>query len=101
MFYLYIIYSESSDLFYVGYSDNVYRRLDEHNSIPFNTFTSKHRPWILKTVFECCTIKADVIRLEKFIKKQKSRKLLEQLCDKNFNPSGVLAQLVRVPDFRD
>jgi len=101
MYYIYIIYSDTADKFYVGYSDNPQRRLIEHNTKPFNTYTSKYRPWILKTVFQCSTIEAEAMRVEKFIKKQKSRKLLEQLCKPGYAPTGYLAQLVRVPDIRD
>ena len=36
-----------------------------------------------------------------FIKKQKSRRLIEQLVDTDFIPTGRLAQLVRVPQLRD
>lgn len=98
MYYIYILYSEIANLYYVGYSDNPARRLIEHNSTPFVTFTSKHRPWVLKAQFYCGETKSDAIRIERYIKKQRSRKLIEQLCDKNFTPSGFLAQLVRVQD---
>jgi len=54
-----------------------------------------------KSNFECGNSKTNAIRLEKFIKKQKSSKLLVQLCDNNFKPAGILAQLVKVPDIRD
>ena len=101
MFYIYIIYSPSSDKYYVGYSTEPKRRLIEHNTKPFNTYTSKHRPWILKTYFECGESEHQAIQIERFIKNQKSRKLLEQLCTNSFVPSGLLAQLVRVPDIRD
>jgi putative endonuclease len=94
MYYLYIIYSVSSDVYYVGYSDNPERRLAEHNSKPFSTFTSKHRPWVLNAVFKCGESESTSIRIERFIKKQKSRNLLEKLCDPTFVPSGFLAQLV-------
>jgi len=47
MYYVYILYSKTSDLYYVGYSDNPEGRLIEHNTKPLNTFTSKHRPWII------------------------------------------------------
>ncbi|MGQ0739751.1 MAG: GIY-YIG nuclease family protein [Bacteroidota bacterium] len=101
MYYIYILYSPVSDKYYVGYSDNPQRRLTEHNTKPFNTYTSKHRPWVLKAFFECGTQEAIAVRLERFIKKQKSRKLIEELCNSNFTPSGSLAQLIRVPDLRD
>ena len=101
MYYIYIIYSESSRLFYVGYSDDPHRRLNEHNTKPFNTFTAKHRPWQIKAVFVCSEKKAEAIRIERFIKRQKSKELLEVLCNFSFVPTGVLARLVRVPDVRD
>jgi len=101
MFYLYLLYSPSADLFYVGYSDDPLRRLAEHNTKPFNTFTAKYRPWELMAYFSCGEKEGDAIRMERFIKKQKSRKLLQMLCDPDFKPVGKLAQLVSVPHLRD
>ena len=99
MYYIYILYSTTSDLFYVGYTSNHKNRLSQHNNQDnFNTFTSKHRPWLLKAVFECGPVEKEAIRIERFIKKQKSRKFLEQLANSNFTPSGFLAQLVRILD---
>ncbi|MEO7314477.1 MAG: GIY-YIG nuclease family protein [Ginsengibacter sp.] len=97
MYFIYILYSVSSDKYYVGYSSNPHRRLEEHNSKPFNTFTSKFRPWKPAAYFKCSENEGDAIRIERFIKKQKSRKLLQLLCDPSFLPEGNLAQLVRVP----
>jgi putative endonuclease len=101
MYYIYILYSPSSDKFYVGYSNDFARRLVEHNSSDKITYTSKHRPWILEAVFECGIIESSAMKIEKFIKKQKSKVLIEKLIDKNFIPEGALAQLVRVPHVRD
>ena len=101
MYYIYLLYSESSDLFYVGHTHDYKRRLTEHNESDHHTFTSKHRPWKLSAVFECGETRAEAMMLEEFIKKQKSRRLLELLCQPDFLPSGKLAQLVRVPDVRD
>jgi putative endonuclease len=94
MFYIYFIYSDSSDIYYVGHSDNPWRRLEEHNFSEFLTFTSKHRPWILKAVFECGHSRLEALKVEKFIKK-KSRKLIEAMI--NGKPLyGILAQLVTI-----
>ena len=49
----------------------------------------------------CRMLKSIALNLGKFIKAQKSRRLLEKLIDKEFVPSGKLAQLVRVPHVRD
>ena len=101
MYFIYILYSEVADKYYVGCTDDPYRRLEEHNSKPYDTFTSKYRPWKLRAYFMCGTNHGVAIQLERYIKKQKSRKLIEQLCNPTFMPFGELAQLVRVPDVRD
>ncbi|MBX3240494.1 MAG: GIY-YIG nuclease family protein [Chitinophagaceae bacterium] len=101
MYYIYILYSESADLYYVGYSDDPHRRLVEHNNKAIYSFTAKHRPWIIKAIFSCGDSEGEAIKLERFIKKQKSRVMIEKLIDPSFIPDGVLAQLVRVPHVRD
>jgi putative endonuclease len=101
MFYIYIIYSKTANLYYVGYTSDPQLRLIEHNNNPHNTFTSKHRPWIMKALFVSGKSESVTIIIERFIKKQKSRKLIEMLCNPDFIPSGELAQLVRVPHMRD
>jgi len=101
MYYIYIIYSKTANLYYVGYTSDPQLRLIEHNSNPHNTFTSKHRPWALRALFECYMSESRTIIMERFIKKQKSRKLIEMLCNPGFIPVGKLAQLVRVPYKRD
>ena len=40
--------------------------------------------------------KSIAIKIERFIKTQKSRSLLVKMINNNFKPSGKLAQLVRV-----
>lgn len=46
-FSLYILYSPSSDKTYVGYTNNLERRLWEHNNSSKRSFTSRFRPWEL------------------------------------------------------
>ena len=101
MYYVYIIYSEQYDKYYVGSTRDPWKRLDKHNTSKFNTFTSKYRPWSLKVVFEAGVSRSDSENIEKFIKAQKSKTLLLKLIDKTFEPNGKLAQLVRVPHVRD
>ena|SRR5690606_8373137 len=100
MFFIYIIYSVPSDKYYVGFSDHPDRRLWEHNNKPFTTYTSKHRPWELRAVFECGPDRAYAMKIEKFIKRQKSRSFIEHLINCIELPAS-LAQLVRVPFARD
>jgi len=100
MFYIYILQSISG-INYSGYSNDPWRRVIEHNTKPCNTFTSKHRPWRLVAVLKCSENESEAVRIERFIKKQKSEKMLQKLIDPKFNPYGLLAQLVRVPHVRD
>ena len=58
------------------------QRLSQHNTPEFfNTYTSKYQPWILVAVCECGYQERDAIKIERFIKKQKSRRLIEQLIN--------------------
>ena len=83
----------------MGSSDNYERRLIEHNTSERTTYTSKHRPWQLMAVYECGTERAEALRIERSVKKQKSRKFIERLIQEDIH-TGLLAQLVRVPIFR-
>ena len=102
MYFIYILFSASADKYYVGYTNEIDGRLRKHNSQEdFNTYTKKYRPWKIAALFSCGVLKSDAIEIERFIKKQKSRQLIEKLIDPCFIPSGILAQLVRVPHVRD
>jgi putative endonuclease len=70
MFYIYILYSPSADRFYVGHTENYLQRLTEHNNSERITYTSKHRPWLLKAVFVCGNNRGEAQKIELFIKKQ-------------------------------
>jgi putative endonuclease len=75
MYYIYIIYSKSSDRYYIGYSNDPERRLEEHNTKPFNTYTSKHRPWAMKAAFPVSEDRGKAMKIERYLKKLKSRKV--------------------------
>lgn len=100
MFYLYILYRESSDKFYIGITEDYVKRFNEHNSSPRISYTAKHRPWKVVAVFYCGDTLSEALKIEKFIKKQKSRKFIEVLISSD-QFSGILSQLVRVQKFRD
>ncbi|OAQ38750.1 hypothetical protein A5893_11925 [Pedobacter psychrophilus] len=100
MFYLYILYSISSDKYYLGYSEDPERRLLEHNNTGRVTYTSKHRPWIIKKVIELSSNRAFAMEVEKIIKKAKSRVIIEKIIT-NANSLDDINQLVRVPTRRD
>jgi putative endonuclease len=86
MYYLYIIYSQKSDKYYIGYSDNPLRRLSEHNESPHLSYTSKHRPWSIKAIIPIANDRGSAIKWEKYLKGLKSRKFIEQLISERMKP---------------
>ena len=101
MFYIYIIYSESADKYYVGHTNDPDRRLEEHNTVIKNNYTFKYRPWIRKACFVVSESRGDARKIENYIKRMKSRKLLERLIENPKEFEGI-AQLVRaIPTSRD
>ena len=65
--------------YYVGYSEDPWRRVIEHNTNPHNTYSSKHRPWILKAYFPVSEKRSEVMKVEKYIKSLKSKKIIEEI----------------------
>jgi putative endonuclease len=45
IFNIYILYSVSGEKTYVGYTNDIERRIWEHNNHPQKSFTSRYRPW--------------------------------------------------------
>ena len=79
VYYIYIIYSEKLNRFYVGTTDDVTRRIVQHNNAFYLTsFTAKGIPWVLKLCFECQSSEKAYL-LERFIKKMKSKVFIEKI----------------------
>ena len=79
MFYVYFIYSESLDTFYIGQTLDPDQRLEEHNTGFFeNTFTCKTDGWKLFYTIECQS-RNQAILIERHIKKMRSRKYYHSL----------------------
>ena len=75
---VYIIYSQSSDLHYIGHTSNLPDRLTRHNSNR-NKFTKNKGPWQLVISHEC-TSKSEAYQLELKLKAMKnSSKAIEYL----------------------
>jgi len=104
MFYIYILYSPDFDKYYIGHTDDPERRLDEHNSSTRMTYTHKFRPWKLVKYFQVNKTRGDALKIERFIKKMKSRAYIIRLIDDK-NLFAEIARklnihLVRVPRLR-
>ena len=65
-FYTYILKSDKDNNLYVGYTKNLLKRIDEHNSGKVES-TKKRTP--LKLIYwEGCLSQQDAIRREKYLK---------------------------------
>ena len=74
-YYTYILYSESINKYYVGYTNNFERRIIEHNRIK-GKFTDNGIPWEIVHI-EIFKNRIDAHQRELQIKNKKSRKYIE------------------------
>jgi putative endonuclease len=81
MFYTYILYSEKLNKFYIGSTENVEKRLAQHNNGNVK-FTSRGIPWILKYT-ETYQDRTTAMKREYEIKGKKSRKYIEWIITTN------------------
>lgn len=77
MFYIYILKSEKSGKYYVGCSNNIERRLQEHNN-GLSKYTRLNKPWILVYKEQFNNLSEARLR-EKQIKSWKKRSAIERL----------------------
>jgi putative endonuclease len=79
MFTLYILYSKSIDSYYVGYTNDIDRRLSEHNRKK-GKFTDRGIPWIL-VYTENFENKEQAMEKERQIKRKKSRSFIIEMIN--------------------
>jgi putative endonuclease len=77
MYTVYVLYSQRIDRYYIGYTNDLERRLYEHNRIKAK-FTDRGIPWELRYT-ETYSSKSEAQVREQFIKGQKSRSFIEEL----------------------
>ncbi len=75
--FVYILKSDSTGKYYIGCTDDVERRVNQHNA-GYSKATKGGVPWAVKRVEEFPTLAAARQR-EAQIKRMKSRKWIEQL----------------------
>ena len=80
MYCVYVIRSVSTDKIYTGHTNNLERRIMEHN-FRNNRFTSNKGPW--KLIYkEEYPNRSLAMKQEKFLKSGKGREFLKQLLNK-------------------
>ena len=80
MFTVYILYSSKVDRYYVGHTNNIERRITEHNRKK-GKYTDRGIPWEI-VYTEQYTTKQEAEKREKEIKAEKSRVYIEALIKK-------------------
>ena len=80
MFYTYVLSSLKTDMFYVGSTEDIEKRLIRHNK-DRSKFTKGKGPWKV-VYFEQFEIRAVAIKREFEIKSWKSRKAIESLISR-------------------
>lgn len=88
MHYLYILYSNRLDQYYSGHSHDVDKRFEKHNSGK-SRVTHRGVPWKLKRVIEFPT-KRQAIQAENWIKKMKSRNVIEKIISGEIDLMAVI-----------
>ena len=76
--FVYILQSKKTNGYYIGQTENVTIRLAQHNAEDNSHFTFRDMPWVLKVVLECNN-RNHAMKLEAFIKKQKSKVFIQKI----------------------
>ena len=84
MYIVYILYSRSSGKTYVGYTNDITRRLVEHNVTELKGYTLRYRPWEILHTEEYATKKEAMTR-EKYYKTGKGREEIKKIIESNSN----------------
>ncbi|MFN7313099.1 MAG: GIY-YIG nuclease family protein [Bacteroidota bacterium] len=79
MYTVYILYSDTFDSFYIGYSANVQTRLKQHND-GLTKSTKAKIPWRL-VYTEIFQTKSEAIKRERFLKDQKNKSFYKRLAN--------------------
>jgi putative endonuclease len=75
MYYVYILFSEKYNSFYVGQTGDLNNRIERHNS-GIEKATARYIPWILKWSCEKST-RAEAMELERKLKNLSKQKLIQ------------------------
>ena len=76
-YYVYILKSRKIEKHYIGYTNNLERRITEHNSGK-SKFTRGYIPWDV-VYFEECESQEETIKREKYYKSASGRRKLKKI----------------------
>ena len=90
MWYVYVLYSITGDKTYAGYTNDVTRRLYEHNVSESRGFTLRYRPWTLIRQEEY-PAKPEAMKREKFLKTGRGREEIKIFVKAFLNSDGAVS----------
>ena len=83
MHFVYILISKKDNDFYTGYTNNIKRRLKEHQEGKVES--TKHRLPIKLVYYEVCLNKYDALAREKYLKSGRGKKYLRERIKRYIN----------------
>ena len=81
-YYVYILDSINFNQLYIGYTDDLKNRIEQHNK-GLNKSTKRYAPWRL-IYYEACLNQEDAERREKYLKKTQGRRMLKRRLKEYF-----------------
>lgn len=87
MYYVYVLLSLKDNLQYIGYTDNIKRRLLEHQR--GKNFSTKFRIPFKLIFFEAFLNQKDVLRREKYFKSNPGKRTLKLMLREFYKESKV------------
>jgi len=82
-FYAYVLLSSQDNNYYIGYTNNLKKRLEEHNSGK-NSSTKPRKPLDL-IYFEACLNEQDAKQREKYLKSTIGRRFIKKRLKQYFS----------------
>lgn len=73
MFYVYALYNKQANKTYIGQTDNLTRRLNEHNDHKYSSYTSRYPGEWMLIYQELVTTRPEALKREKQLKSGNGR----------------------------
>ena len=89
MYYTYVLVSLKNKRLYVGSTNDLKRRFEEHNQGRGGIYTKNNRPFKL-VFYEAFLVKEDASRQEKFYKSGYGREVLKEKIKESLKYCGVV-----------
>ncbi|MCL6494962.1 MAG: GIY-YIG nuclease family protein [Ignavibacterium sp.] len=83
MYTVYAIYSEQFNKIYIGQTENLERRMFEHNNGLLSLYSKRYKPWKVVYTEEYLT-RAEAMKRERQLKSQKGREFIWKIIKEKY-----------------